>query len=404
MNRRLAPILVWLSAAASVGAETPAGVHLAIHGGAGTIRQAEMTAEREAEYRTALAEALRAGHTVLAAGGSALDAVEAVVRLMEDSPLFNAGKGAVFTAEGTNELDASIMDGSTRRAGAVAVVRRIKNPISAARAVMERTPHVLLAGEAAERLAAEAGLELVDPSYFYTERRWQDLQKEKAKSRGQTQTQGAHHESNADDVAGALSLDPDAVTGRLATRPGAVDPTTAPDPVPAPAEPTPRRVPAGVPSATDPPSQRATNDPPMSPSDMLGTVGAVARDRQGRLAAATSTGGRTNKLAGRIGDTPLVGAGTYADSACAVSGTGHGEYFIRYVVAHDICARARDRGIPLAQAAREVVHEVLEAAGGEAGVIALDAAGNAVLTFNTEGMYRGWIGPDGVAHVAIYGE
>ncbi len=321
----------------AAAASTAAGPVLVIHGGAGTITRAEMTAEREAAYRAALTAALETGHRVLAGGGAALDAVEATIRLLEDSPLFNAGKGAVFTAAGRNELDASIMDGATGKAGAVAAVTTVKNPITAARAVMEQTWHVLLAADGAETFAREAGLELVDPSYFFTERRWQSLQREREKE-------------------------------GLAPLPG-------------------------------PPADRS-----LAAEAGHGTVGALALDAAGNLAAGTSTGGLTNKRFGRVGDSPILGAGTWADRRCAASGTGQGEYFIRLTIARDVCARLEYLGLTLAEAADQVIHGALTEAGGTGGVIALDAAGNVAMPFNTEGMYRGWIGADGVAHVAIYGD
>jgi beta-aspartyl-peptidase (threonine type) len=306
-------------------AESPNEVALVIHGGAGTIRRDAMSSELEAEYRATLAAALETGHALLAAGGSSLDAVEATIRLLEDSPLFNAGKGAVFTADGRNELDASIMDGATRGAGAVAAVTTLKNPISAARAVMEASPHVLLAGPGAEAFARTQGLEEVPPSYFFTERRWRQLEKKRL-------------EVAADGTA-----------------------------------------------------------------QEHGTVGAVALDRAGRIAAGTSTGGMTYKRHGRIGDSPLVGAGTWADGSCGVSATGHGEFFIRWAVAHDICARARYQGLTVAAAAEDVVMRVLVEAGGSGGVIALDSSGRPTMTFNSEGMYRGYVLADGRPQTAIYG-
>lgn len=309
---------------------------IVIHGGAGTINRGSLTAEREAEYHAALTRALQAGHTVLARGGSSLDAVTAAVNVMEDSPLFNAGKGAVFTHEGKNELDAAIMDGPTLRAGAVAGLRRVKNPVNLARAVMERSPHVMMIGEGAEAFAREQGIELVPESYFYTEARWQGLQRaiEAEKRRGP----GAH---------------------------GA----------------------AGGAEASD---------------RKFGTVGAVALDRSGRLAAATSTGGMTNKRFGRVGDVPIIGAGTYASPNCAVSATGHGEFFIRYTVSHDVCARMQYRGASLRDAADQVVMDVLVKAGGEGGIIAMDGRGNYTMPFNSSGMYRGYMGPDGRPTTAIY--
>lgn len=306
---------------------------LVIHGGAGTITRASMTPELEQQYRDALAASLKAGFAVLERGGSSLDAVEAAIRPLEDSPLFNAGKGAVFTHDGKNELDASIMDGKTRKAGAVAEVTIIKNPITAARAVMEKSEHVMMVGKGAELFATQQGLEIVDPSYFWTEKRWKALQKELMSNPNSS----------------AVILDH---------------------------------------------SERK-----------FGTVGAVALDKHGDLAAGTSTGGMTNKKYGRVGDSPIIGAGTFAENAtCAVSATGHGEYFIRYTVASDIAARMRYKHDSLQKAADDVVNGELKPIGGEGGVIALDAAGNVAMPFNSEGMYRGWIGPDGVPHVAIYKE
>jgi L-asparaginase / beta-aspartyl-peptidase len=305
---------------------------LVIHGGAGTITPAGMTRELEAEYRATMEASLRAGHAVLADGGSGLDAVIAATKVMEDSPLFNAGRGAVFTAEGRNELDASIMDGATLRAGAVAGVTIVKNPIELARRVMDASPHVMLAGEGAEEFARLQGLELVDPSWFYTERRWEALQRAQEAELRQSSGEG-----DAD---------------------------------------------------------RATR---------FGTVGVVALARDGTIAAGTSTGGMTNKRWNRIGDAPIIGAGTYADDQCGVSTTGWGEYFIRNVVAYDICARMRYQEIPLAQAAHDVIWGRLEVQQPETGgIVALDAAGHVVMTFNSRGMYRGYIDQDGRVHTAIY--
>ncbi|MGH9456542.1 MAG: isoaspartyl peptidase/L-asparaginase family protein [Thermoanaerobaculia bacterium] len=329
-----------LLAATALAQTAPAkeNIVLVIHGGAGTIRKANMTPEREREYREKLSEALRAGWTVLDGGGSSLDAVEAAIRIMEDSPLFNSGKGAVFTHQGRNELDASIMDGATRRAGAVAGVTIIRNPITAARAVMEKSKHVLLTGRGAELFATRQGLEIVDPSYFWTERRWKQLQD-------------------------ALRAEED-------------------------------------------PASAAVLDPEMEPVvHKFGTVGAVALDRAGNLAAGTSTGGMTNKRWGRVGDSPIIGAGTWADNdTCAVSSTGHGEFFIRWAAAYDVAALMEYRGLSVEEAARTVIHEKLEAVGGDGGMIVLDAEGNFATPFNTEGMYRGWIRGDGVPHVALYEE
>ncbi len=305
---------------------------IAIHGGAGTITRASMTPERERAYRAKLAEALEAGKAVLAGGGDALDAVEAAIVVMEDSPLFNAGKGAVFTADGRNELDASIMDGRTLNAGAVAAVTHVKNPIRLARQVMERSPHVLLAGEGAEVFAREIGIPLVPATYFWTERRWKQL------LRIQNRKKGA-----------GLLLDHDA-------------------------------------------------------DHKYGTVGAVALDSKGNLAAGTSTGGLTNKAWGRIGDSPIIGAGTYASNAsCAVSGTGQGEYFMRLTIAREVCALVEYRDLPLQQAADEVIQHKLKKLGGAGGVIALARDGTIAFSFNTQGMYRGWLtSAEPEPHTAIY--
>lgn len=326
-------ILAFLAAPA-FAAEESAPVAIAIHGGAGTILPEDMSAEQEAAYRAKLTEALRAGHGVLQQGGSSVDAVIAAITIMEDSPLFNAGKGAVFTAAGKNELDASIMDGASGKAGAVAGVTRVKNPIRLARLVMEASPHVMLAREGAEAFAVAQGMELVEESYFRTERRWRQLQEVQARRK-----QAAASED-----------------WRL------------------------RRL-------------------------LMGTVGAVALDRAGNLAAGTSTGGMTNKLWGRIGDSPIIGAGTYAENGlCAVSATGHGEFFIRNVVAYDICARSRYLNQPLAEAAETVINGVLVEQEADGGVIVMDGEGNIAAPFNTPGMYRGWIATDGEMHIAIYKE
>lgn len=304
---------------------------LAVHGGAGTIDPAALTPERRAAYRAGLARALTAGHAVLADGGAALDAVTAAVCALEDEPLFNAGRGAVYTSAGRQEMDAAIMDGRDRRAGAVAGIFGPKNPIRAARAVMELSEHVLLLGEGALAVARQAGLEFADRDYFFTEARWQALQ-ETLKQRA----------SGADDG---------------------------------------------------------------DPARKHGTVGAVARDRAGHLAAATSTGGMTAKAPGRVGDSPLIGAGTFADDAtCAVSCTGHGEIFIRWNAAVEIAARMRHRGEPLAVAAEHVVMAELLPAGGSGGLVAVAADGSVALPFNSTGMYRGVIGADGIARTAIHRE
>jgi len=305
---------------------------LVIHGGAG-VEPGDLTAQEEAAARAALEAALRAGHAELAAGRPALDAVTAAIVVLEDAPMFNAGRGAVFTHDGRNELDTSIMDGASGKAGAAAALHRVRNPITLARAIMERSRHVMMVGEGAERFAKEEGIPLVDPAYFRTEKRWRQLQK-------------------------ALRDD---------SRPHAV----------------------------------LSNAPGKA---YFGTVGAVALDAQGLLAAGTSTGGMTNKRYGRVGDAPIIGAGTWADERCAVSGTGWGEFYIRTAAAHEICARVRLSGDSLARAGEAVINRVIPEAGGDGGAIALGADGSVAFPFNTPGMYRGWIGADGVPHVAIWPE
>lgn len=297
---------------------------IAVHGGAGVLPASEMTAEREAAYRAGLKAAVDAGYAILEKGGSSLDAVTAAVRILEDDPLFNAGRGAVLTHEGAAELDASIMEGRTLRAGAIAGVRHVKNPVELARLVMERSPHVMLSGPGAEEFALEHGLTLMPNSYFVTEHRQRQL-------------------------------------------------------------------------------ERAIRDSSKPARPGSGTVGAVAIDKAGDLAAATSTGGMTNKRHGRIGDSPIIGAGTYANNAsCAVSATGHGEYFIRSVVAHDICALVEYRGMSLEEAAREVVQGKLKKLGGEGGVIAIDARGTIVMEFSSQGMLRAARDARGRSEVLIY--
>jgi L-asparaginase / beta-aspartyl-peptidase len=343
MSRHRIPCLVLLAIffdLSVVVAQGPiAQVVLGVHGGTGD-RKKEMTPALEKALRADLQRALELGLAKLQAPqGNSLDAVEAAIRFLEDSPRFNAGKGAVFTHEGRNELDASIMEGKTQRAGAVASVTIVKNPISAARAVMEKSKHVMLIGRGAEVFATKAGLEIVDPAYFWTEPRWKEIQEEWKKEAQQTS----------------------------AEKRGAVRPVT--------------------------------------PAHVWGTVGAVSLDRAGNLAAGTSTGGMTNKQLGRVGDSPIIGAGTYAENdACAVSATGHGEYFIRYAVAHDIAALMKYKHLSVEAAADEVVELKLKAAGGEGGVIALDAKGNFAMSRNTEGMYRGYVTSDGGVKVLLYDE
>lgn len=307
---------------------------LALHGGAGTIARTHLTADAERAYHAALRAALAAGEAILRPGGAALDAVEAAVRVLEDCPLFNAGRGAVFTHEGHHEMDAALMDGRTRAAGAVAGVRSVQNPIRLARLVMEKSDHVLLAWPGAEEFAREQGLPLQPADYFFTQQRHDQLQEALA--------------------TGRVQLDH---------------------------------------SASDDPRKK------------MGTVGAVARDQHGNLAAATSTGGMTNKRYSRIGDSPIIGSGTFADNrTCAISCTGHGEFFLRAVVAHDISCLIDYRGLSLAEACRLVVHDKLAPIGGEGGLVAVDAAGNVALPFNSEGMYRGSVSTTTAPHTAIYKE
>ncbi|MGS0890969.1 isoaspartyl peptidase/L-asparaginase family protein [Burkholderia stagnalis] len=310
---------------------------VAIHGGAGTILRDAMDGETERQYRAELTAILQAARQVLADGGSALDAVTVAVRLLEDCPLFNAGRGAVYTADGRHELDAAIMDGATLGAGAVCGVTRVRNPVLAARRVMEASEHVLFAGAGADAFAAAQGLDLVEPGYFGTESRHAQWVKARA-------------------AAGAM-LDHDAATFAFGD---------------------------GV-------RQSAGPAEPLDPDRKHGTVGAVACDLHGHLAAATSTGGITNKQPGRVGDSPLIGAGCYADDAtCAVSATGTGETFIRLATAHDVAAQIAYRGASLADAAHDVVMNKQPRLAGRGGIIAVDAHGNVAMPFNTEGMYRGY--------------
>lgn len=307
-------------------------IAIALHGGAGTISPDAMTDAQETAYREALNAALDAGHAVLDEGGSSLEAVEAAIVQMENDTLFNAARGAVFTSDDRVELDASIMDGATRNAGALTGVTTVRNPIRLARTIMDESPHVMMAGEGAEAFADNFDLERVENEYFHTERRLQDAQRAR------------------EDATSSVQLSEDA-----------------------------------------------------QPS--LGTVGAVALDREGNLAAGTSTGGMTNKQFGRVGDSPIIGAGTYADNAtCAVSSTGHGEYFIRSVAAHDIAARMQHGGQSLTDAANAVVHDVLPDMGGSGGVISLDAEGTVAMPFNTSGMYRASVDASGERVVRIYGD
>ncbi|MFD2517266.1 isoaspartyl peptidase/L-asparaginase family protein [Salinimicrobium flavum] len=313
---------------------------IVIHGGAGTILKENMSDSLEQEYRAKMEEAIRTGHQILANGGTALEAVQRTINIMEDSPLFNAGKGAVFTNAGTNELDASIMDGETLNAGAVAGVTTIKNPINLAYEVMVNSEHVMLGGKGAEEFGQQQGIETVDPQYFFTENRYKSLQRIRDKEK--------------------TELDHDGKT--------------------------------------------AFADPFIKDSK-FGTVGCAALDKNGNLAAGTSTGGMTNKRWGRIGDAPIIGAGTYANNAtCAVSSTGWGEFFIRGMVAHDISALMEYKGLSLQEAARVVIQEKIPALGGDGGIVAIDHEGNVAMEFNTAGMYRAKMNKNGELEIGIYGE
>ncbi len=328
-------------------------IALAIHGGAGTILKSEITAELENNYRTGLTESLRAGLEILQNGGSSLDAVEAAVVVLENNSLFNAGKGAVFTHDEKNEMDAAIMDGGNLDAGAIAFVKNVKNPIKLARLVMEKTKHHLLAGVGANEFAEQMNVEFAEDSYFYTDFRYQQLLQ--VRERGEIQLDHASSEVQSSEFGVQRSDEKAANNEQIANR-----------------------------------------------KSKMGTVGAVACDKYGNLAAATSTGGMTNKKFGRIGDTPIIGAGTYADNkTCAVSCTGHGEYFMKAVTAYDVAARMKYKNLDLEDAAREAI-EYLTEIDGEGGLIAVDNSGNVALPFNSEGMYRGWIDENGGIFVEIY--
>ena len=331
-----------------------------IHGGAGVIKRGSMSPEKEAEYKKKLEEAVLAGYKALQDGKNGLDAVEIAIRMLEDSPLFNAGKGAVFTADGKNELDASIMDGKTLKAGAVAGLHHVKNPITLARAVMEKSPHVMMVGDGAEKFAKEQNIELVPEKYFWTQERWDSLQRiikqEKEKEK-------AAKESKK--VSEAIPNSKFKIQNSKL---------------------------AGATTASE--RELAYNK--------FGTVGAVALDKDGNLAAGTSTGGMTYKKFGRVGDAPIIGAGTYASNeTCAVSATGWGEFFIRLGVARDISAQMEYRGQTVQQAADTVLNKV-KALGGDGGVIAIDKFGNIGISFNSEGMYRAYINSDGKPVIEIY--
>lgn len=311
-----------------------------IHGGAGTILKKNMTPEKEKAYQEKLEEAVRKGHEILKNGGSSIDAVEQTIQIMEESPLFNAGKGAVFTHDGANELDASIMTGHDLNAGAVAGVKNVKSPIALARKIMTNSDHVLLSGKGASEFAKKEGLTLVDSSYFYTEKRFKSLQRAKEKMKIELDHDGksAFYDSDIKDY-------------------------------------------------------------------KYGTVGCVALDKKGNITAGTSTGGMTNKRWNRIGDSPIIGSGTYANNeTCGVSSTGWGEYFIRAQVAHDISALIAYKSLTLAEAAKEVIQKKLTKLGGTGGIIALDKYGNMVFEFNTAGMYRASMDDQGKLNVKIYKE
>jgi beta-aspartyl-peptidase (threonine type) len=306
---------------------------LVIHGGAGTIDRSKLTKEREQEYRKSLEQAVTTGYEILRHGGSSLDAAEGAVKVLEDNPHFNAGRGSVFTSAGTNELDAAVMDGNTLQAGAVVTLKHIKNPVSLARLVMEKSGHVMMGGEGAEAFAKANGFELVDQKYFFTQERWDALQRIKSAEKG-----GGN--------GGKKFI--------------------------------------------------------ISDQDKHGTVGAVALDRDGNIAAATSTGGTTNKRPGRVGDSPVIGAGTYANNAtCAVSCTGDGEYFIRAAVAHTMSSLMELRGMNLQEAADAALKKAADL-GGSGGLIAIDKNGNRALPFNTNGMYRGYVDQEGKVVVEVY--
>ncbi len=337
-------------------------IALAVHGGAGTILKSEMTAELEREYRSGLENSLRKGWEILQKNGSALEAVEAATVALENFPLFNAGRGAVFTHEGKNELDAAIMDGANQKAGAVAFVKNVVNPIKLARLVMERTEHILLGGDGANEFAREMKVELADDAYFFTEHRYRQLLK--AREEGVVQL----------DHAGEMENDEreKMLNGEWKME----DVIGHPKPV--------------------------IRNPKSKTQNPIGTVGAVACDFAGNLAAATSTGGMTNKKFGRIGDTPIIGAGTYADNrTCAVSCTGHGEFFMKTLAAYDVSAMMKYKNLSLENAASEVI-ENLKKIGGEGGLIAVDALGNVALPFNSDGMYRGFMKADGELTIQIY--
>jgi beta-aspartyl-peptidase (threonine type) len=327
MFRKFAVIVLAVFGVAGMSQAADRAV-LVIHGGAGVIKR-DMDPATQKAIRAALTKALEQGYAQLKAGKPALDAVTAAITVLEDDPHFNAGKGAVFNHDGKNELDAAIMDGATLRAGGVANVHHVKNPILLARAVMEHSPHVLMFGDGAEEFAKTQDIVLVDPKYFWTQKRWQELQDALKKDAA-----GQHADAEKE--------------------------------------------------------------------GHFGTVGAVALDKDGRLAAGTSTGGMTDKRFGRVGDSPIIGAGTYANAGCAVSGTGWGEFYLRTVAAHEICMRVAEMHQPLKEAAEYVINKEIPKLGGDGGAIVLGANGEFATPFNTEGMFRGWVDQGGKIHVAIF--
>lgn len=340
MSRLLLVSALLLFAGSAHADEARGPIALAIHGGAGTIAKDSMTPAQEEAYRETLGKALDAGYAVLDEGGAAMDAVEAAIVIMEDSPLFNAGRGAVFTHDERNEMDASVMDGRTGQAGAVAGVTVARNPVRAALKVMRSSPHVLLSGAGADAFVRSSGLAVEAPAYFRTQKRLQQLRKAKKKDK--------------------VELDHGSEQGSVG---------------------------------------------PRDPNHKFGTVGAVALDQHGNLAAGTSTGGMTNKRWGRVGDSPIIGAGTWAENAtAAVSCTGHGEFFIRQAAAHSVAARIRFGKESLKAAAAAVIHEQLKPIGGQGGLIAVDAKGEVALPYNTPGMYRGYRHSDGRREIAIWGK
>ncbi|WP_214228678.1 isoaspartyl peptidase/L-asparaginase [Pedobacter sp. B4-66] len=340
MNLKLKYCFSILMLFASLNLQAQKKYVLVVHGGAGTILKKNMTPEKEVAYTAALTKALQQGYDAIKSGKTCLDAVEAAIHVLEDSPLFNAGKGAVFTHDGKNEMDAAIMDGKTLKAGAVAGVTIIRNPITAARAVMEKSEHVMMVSRGAEQFAKQVGVEIVDPKYFYTKERWDGLQQ-------------------------AIKED-------------------------------------SVKTVLDHGNKKSMKLGTINRDYKFGTVGAVALDKMGNLAAGTSTGGMTNKRYGRVGDSPIIGAGTYANNSTAgISCTGWGEFYIRSVVAYDVSAMMEYKNLPVADASKKALDK-MEKLGGDGGLIALDKNGNVAMPFNTEGMYRGTVTEDGKIEVLIY--